>query len=120
MIIGAAIAVHREIGPGMLESVYEACLGFELLRRNLNVERQKPLASTYQGQRLDCGYRIDLLVEAAVIVEIKSVEKLERVHFAQLLSYLRFAECHVGLLVNFNVAWLSRDGIKRVVHDFPA
>jgi GxxExxY protein len=120
LIIGAAIDVHREIGPGLLENAYEACLAFELLRRNLNIERQKPLPICYQGQRLDCGYRIDLLVEAAVIVEIKSVEKLDRVHFAQMLSYLRFADCHVGLLVNFNVAWLSRDGIKRIVHDFPA
>ena len=120
MIIGAALDVHREIGPGMLESAYEACLAFELLRLNLNIERQKPLPLTYQGQRLDCGYRIDLLVETAVIVEIKAVERLERVHFAQLLSYLRFADCHVGLLVNFNVAWLTRDGIKRVVNNFPA
>jgi len=120
VIIGAAIDVHREIGPGLLESAYEACLAFELLRRNLNIERQKPLAVSYHGQRLECGYRIDLLVETAVIVEIKSVEKLDRVHFAQMLSYLRFAECHVGLLVNFNVAWLSRDGIKRIVNNFPA
>ena len=76
VIIGAAIDVHREIGPGLLESAYEACLAFELLRRNLNIERQKPLPVSYQGQRLECGYRIDLLVETSVIVEIKSVEKL--------------------------------------------
>ncbi len=119
LIIGAAIDVHREIGPGMLESAYDACLAFELLSRNLNIERQKPLPLAYRGQRLDCGYRLDYLVEAAVIVEIKAVEKLERVHFAQLLSYLRFAGCHVGLLINFNVACLSRDGIKRVVNNFP-
>jgi GxxExxY protein len=119
VIIGAAIDVHREIGPGMLESAYEACLAFELLRRNLNIERQKPLPLTYQGQRVDCGYRIDLVVEGAVIVEIKSIQKLERVHAAQLLSYLRFAGCPVGLLVNFNVEWLTRHGIKRVVHNFP-
>jgi len=119
VIIGAAIDVHREIGPGMLENVYEACLAYELLRRDLNIERQKPLPLTYQGQRLDCGYRIDLLVEDAVIVEVKSIQKLERIHAAQLLSYLRFAGCHVGLLVNFNVEWLTRHGIKRVVHNFP-
>ena len=118
VIVGVAIDVHREIGPGMLESAYEACLAFELLRRNLNVERQKPLPLTYQGQRLDCGFRIDLLVEAAVIIEIKSVERLERVHFAQLLSYLRFAECHVGLLVNFNVARLMH-GVKRLINPTP-
>ena len=82
------------------------------------IERQKPLPLTYKGQRLDCGYRFDLLVEGAVIVEVKSIEKLERVHFAQLLSYLRFASCQVGLLVNFNVAVAHREtGIKRVVHD---
>jgi len=117
LMIGGAIDVHREIGPVMLESAYDACLAFELL--SLNIERQKPLPLAWRGQHLDCGYRLDLLVETAVIVEIKSVEKLERVRFAQLLSYLRFAGCHVGLLINFNVAWLLRDGIKRIVHDFP-
>jgi len=119
MIIGAALDVHGEIGPGMLESAYEACLAFELLRRDLNIERQKPLPLIYRGQPVDCGYRIDLLVERAVIVAVKSIQKLERIHAAQLLSYLRFADCHVGLLVNFNVEWLTRHGIKRVVHNFP-
>ncbi len=117
-IIAGAIAVHHELGPGLLEHAYEACLTFELLARGLSIERQKPLPVIYKGQRLDCGFRIDLLVENAVIVEVKAIERLERVHSAQLLSYLRFAKCQVGLLVNFNVKWLVEDGVKRVVNGF--
>jgi len=119
-IISASIAVHRELGPGMLESAYEACLAFALLDRGLFVERQKALPLTYRGQILDCGYRIDLMVERLVIVEVKAVERFERVHSAQLLSYLRLSGCKVGLLLNFNVKWLVDDGIKRVVNGFPA
>jgi GxxExxY protein len=118
-IIGAAIEVHRELGPGLLEQSYEACLCFELLHRGFNLERQKRLPVSYKGQTLDCGYRIDVLVEGAVVVEVKAIEALERVHVAQLMSYLKFAHCTVGLLFNFNVAWLKRNGIKRVVNDFP-
>jgi GxxExxY protein len=118
-IIGAAIEVHRELGPGMLERAYERCLALELLERGLKIERQKLLPLTYKARLLNYGYRLDLLVEDAVVVEVKSIEKLERVHLAQLLSYLRFSGCHVGLLLNFNVAWLTRDGIRRVVLDFP-
>ncbi len=118
VIIGAAIEVHRELGPGMLESAYEACLTFELLRRDLKIERQKLLPVRYKEQSLHYGYRLDLLVEDAVIVEVKSIERLERVHSAQLLSYLRFTGCHLGLLFNFNVAWLVRDGLRRIVNDF--
>ena len=118
-IIGAALEVHRELGPGLLEQAYEACLAFELLSRGLSIERQKPLPLTYKRHPLDVAYRIDLLVENVVIVEVKAVEKLERVHAAQLLSYLKFAECQVGLLLNFNVSWLTRDGLKRVVNGFP-
>jgi len=118
-IIGAAIDVHRELGPGMLESAYEACLMYELLQRHLHVERQKPVAVSYKNQTLDCGYRIDLLVADEMIVEVKSVEKLERVHSGQLLSHLRFAKCRVGLLINFNVKWLLEHGVKRVVNGFP-
>ena len=117
-IIGAAIEVHRHLGPGLLEQAYEACLSFELLSRGHTVDRQKALPLTYKGQRLDCGYRIDLLVDGAVIVEVKAVEKLEPVHAAQLLSYLRFAACQAGLLFNFNVKWLTQDGLKRVVNGF--
>jgi GxxExxY protein len=118
-IISAAIAVHHELGPGMLESAYEACLTYELLDRGVSIERQKSLPLTYRGQVLDCGYRVDLLVESAVVVEIKCIERFERVHSAQLLSYLRFSKCKVGLLINFNVKWLTEDGIKRVVNGFP-
>jgi GxxExxY protein len=118
-IISAAIAVHRELGPGMLESSYEACLMYELLSRGFSVERQKPLPIVYQGQTMDCGYRLDLLVESKVVVEVKSVERFQPVHGAQLLSHLRFSECKVGLLVNFNVKWLVKDGIKRIVNGFP-
>jgi GxxExxY protein len=119
-IIGAAIAVHRELGPGMLESTYEACLTFELVERGLRFERQKALPVIYRGHRLDCGYRIDLLVENDVIVEVKSVERLERVHSAQLLSYLRLAKRRFGLLFNFNVIWLVDQGLKRIVNGFEA
>lgn len=118
-VISAAIAVHQALGPGMLESSYEACLTYELLDRGLFLERQKPLPIVYRGQILDCGYRLDLLVEGRVVVEIKSVERFERVHAAQLLSHLRFSKCKVGLLINFNVKWLTREGIKRVVNGFP-
>ena len=111
--------VHRELGPGLLEQSYEACLTFELLQRGLSIERQKPLPLTYKNQRLDCGLRIDLLVEEAVVVEVKAIERFERVHVAQLMSYLQFADCRVGLLVNFNAALLARDGLKRLVNAFP-
>ena len=118
-IIGAALAVHRELGPGMLEKAYERCLAFELADRGLHLERQKTLPLTYRGMRLNCGYRIDLLVEDLVVVEVKSIERLERVHSAQVLSYLRMLKRSVGLVINFNVQWLIRDGIRRIVNGFP-
>jgi len=118
-IIAAAITLHRELGPGMLESAYEVCLAYELIERGLTIERQKPLPIVYRGQTLDCGYRVDLLVEGAVVVEVKSVEKFDRVHGAQLVSYLRLSGCKVGLLINFNVKWLVEDGIMRKVNGFP-
>ena len=114
-IIGAAIAVHRELGPGLLESAYEACLTHELTQQGLKVERQKPMPVTYKGLRLDCGYRLDMLVEEKVVVEVKSVKKFDAVHEAQLLSYLRLSGCKAGLILNFNVP-LLRDGIKRMVN----
>ena len=118
-IIAAAVSVHRELGPGMLESAYEACLAFELTDRGLSVERQVALPLTYRGHVFDCGYRIDLIVENEVIVEVKSVEKLDRVHHKQLRSYLQQRPSKVGLLINFNVAWLIPDGVKRIVNRFP-
>ena len=113
-VIGAAMAVHRELGPGLLESAYEACLAFELVERGLSVERQKALPVKYRGVNVDCGYRIDLLVEGKVIIELKAVERLEPIHEAQLLSYLKLSGCKVGLLINFNVKVL-KSGIRRLV-----
>ena len=113
-IIGGAIAVHRELGPGLLESTYEACLTYELIDLGLAVERQKQLPVTYRGKRIDAGYRIDLLVEGTVIVELKAVDRVEPIHEAQLLSYLKLSGCKVGLLINFNVKVL-KDGIRRRV-----
>ncbi len=117
-IIGAAIEVHRALGPGLLESAYEACLAFELIDRGMRVEQQKSLPVTYRGIQLDAGYRLDLLVEDAIIVEIKAVDQLAPIHQAQLLSYLKLSGCHVGLLINFNVKVLKQ-GIKRVVNNYP-
>jgi GxxExxY protein len=117
-IIGAAIAVHQALGPGLLESAYEACLAFELRQRGLKVEQQKPVPVVYRDVKLDCGYRLDLLVEDCVIVEIKSVDHLAAIHEAQLLSYLKLTGCKIGLLINFNVKMLM-SGIKRIVNDFP-
>ncbi len=113
-IIGAAIEVHRELGPGLLESAYEACLSHELVERGIAFKRQWPLPVAYKGQLIDCGYRIDLLVAEEVIVELKSVEVLSPVHEAQLLTYLRLSKKRVGLLINFNVKVLT-NGIKRRV-----
>lgn len=118
-IIGAAIAVHRELGPGLLESAYEACLEYELLDRGFQVERQKELPVIYRGMRVDCGFRLDLRVNGLVIVELKAVERLDRIHEAQLLSYLKLTDLHLGLLINFNVTRLM-DGFKRLVRDFPS
>ncbi|MBA7643125.1 hypothetical protein ES703_50837 [subsurface metagenome] len=117
-IIGAAIEVHRALGPGLRESAYEACLAFELAEQGLKIEQQKPLPLVYREVKLDCGYRIDLLVEKAVIVEIKVVDRLAPIHKAQLLSYLKLSGYNVGLLINFNVKVL-KDGIVRVVNNFP-
>ena len=118
-IIGAAIEVHRALGPGLLESAYEACLHYELVTRGLNVERQKPLPLVYAGVSLDCSYRMDLVVEQSVIVEVKAVAKIDAVHEAQMDSYLRISDLRVGLLLNFNVKNLSLGGIKRRVNRFP-
>ena len=117
-IIGAAIEVHRALGPGLLESAYEACLAFELAEHGLKIEQQKSLPIVYRQVKLDCGYRLDMLVENAVIVEIKVVDRLVPIHKAQLLAYLRLSGCKVDLLINFNVKVL-KDGVVRMVNDFP-
>jgi GxxExxY protein len=117
-IIGAAIEVHRALGPGLLESAYEVCEAFELNERGRKVDRQVPLPVVYKGVKLDCGYRLDLLGDDLVIVEIKAVDALNDVHKAQLLSYLKISGLNVGLLINFNVKMLKH-GIVRVVNNLP-
>ena len=115
--LGAAIEVHRETGAGLLESTYEQCLCRELSLRGLRVECQKELPVNYKGMKLDCGYRVDILVEGVLVIEIKSVEKLLPIHEAQLLTYLKLGGWLLGLLINFNVEVL-RLGIKRLVNNF--
>lgn len=116
-IIGAAIEVHRHLGPGLLESAYEECLCYELSQTGLAFERQVPLPVAYKGVKLDCGYRMDMVVNNSVIVEIKAVDCLAPIHSAQLLTYLRLTGMHVGLLMNFNIPML-KDGLKRLVNSF--
>ena len=111
-IIGCAIEVHKALGPGLLESAYEECLFYELMAAGLKVERQKPLPVVYKDVKLEAGYRVDLLVEDKVVIELKSVEALNDVHTAQVLTYLKLSGCKLGLLMNFNVTKLV-DGIKR-------
>ncbi|MGD0397838.1 MAG: GxxExxY protein [Syntrophobacteraceae bacterium] len=111
-IIEAAIEVHKVLGPGLMESAYEECLCRELALRGIGVERQLPLPVEYKGARLDCAYRVDLLVEQSVVVEIKSVSSIEPIHEAQLLTYLKLGGWKLGLIVNFNVPVL-KDGIRR-------
>ena len=114
IVIGLAINVHKNLGPGLLESAYEECLFYELNENNLFVEKQKPMPLIYKEVKLDCGYRIDLMVERKLILEIKSVEALNDVHLAQVLTYMKLSKCKLGLLINFNVKYL-KDGIKRVI-----
>ena len=116
-IIGAAIEVHKGLGPGLLESAYETCQAFELRQHGFKVEQQLPLPVVYKDVKLDCGYRLDLVVEDSVILEIKAVQELAPIHDAQLLSYLRLSGKSVGLIINFHVHVL-KDGLKRVVNEF--
>jgi GxxExxY protein len=113
-IIGCAIEVHKQLGPGLLESAYEECLSYELEQAGLNITRQKPVPVVYKEIKLECGYRIDILVENCVVIELKSVEALNQVHEAQILTYLKFAKKEVGLLINFNVT-LLKNGLKKYV-----
>jgi GxxExxY protein len=113
-ILNCAYKVHGSLGPGLLESAYEECLYYELDKAGISVAKQQPMPLIYEEKKLDIGYRIDLLVEGKVIIEIKSVEILNPVHFAQLLTYLKLSKCRVGFLINFNVESL-KDGIKRVI-----
>ncbi len=113
-ILSCAFKVHSALGPGLLESAYEECLYYELNKAGLHAEKQKPMPLVYEDVKLDAGYRIDLLVENRVVVEIKSVEALNDVHMAQIITYLKLSGCRIGLLLNFNVASL-KNGIKRVI-----
>ena len=115
-IIGAAIEVHKKLGPGLLESVYEECVCHELSLRGISFERQKPLPVVYKGKKLDCGYRLDIVIEKAIIVEMKSCEKIEPIHRAQLLTYPKLSGLNLGLLLNFNTP-VMRDGIVRIVNE---
>jgi GxxExxY protein len=117
LIIGAGIEVHRRLGPGLLEKTYEVCFGAELRHRGALVECQVPVPVVYRDVRLDCGYRIDMLVEKTVVVELKVVRTIAPVHVSQVLTYLRLADLQVGLLFNFNVKTLAAGGIKRILLD---
>lgn len=117
-IIGAAIEVHKVLGPGLLESAYEVCVAYELRQLGIKVEQQKPLPVIYKDVKLDCGYRLDLVIEDSVIVEVKAIEQLASIHDAQLISYLRLADKRVGLLINFHVQ-LLKNGVRRIVNNFP-
>ena len=116
MIVNCAYKVHCALGPGLLESAYEECLYYELQKEGLKVEKQKPLPLIYKEVKLDIGYRVDLLVNHKVVIEIKAVEVLNDVHLAQILTYLKLSGCKLGLLINFNVA-LIKNGIRRVVNN---
>lgn len=113
-IIGCAIEVHKHLGPGLLESAYEDCLYYELCKSELHVRRQVPVPVIYKEIKLECGYRIDILVEEKVVIELKSIECFSPVHEAQILTYMKFANIRIGLLMNFNVT-LLKNGIKRYI-----
>lgn len=113
--IGCAIKIHKALGPGLLESAYQECLHYELTQQNLYVEKEKPLPLVYEQVKLECGYRVDLLIEKKLLVEVKAVENLHPVHMAQVLTYLRLSNCKLGLLINFNVP-LLKEGIKRIIN----
>ena len=115
LIIGLSIDVHKSLGPGLLESSYKECLYYKLRKEGHLVEKEKPMPLIYEEVKLDCGYRIDLLVEKKVVIEIKSVDALNDIHFAQVLTYLKLGHYKLGLLINFNVV-LLKEGIKRVVN----
>lgn len=116
LVLDSSIKVHRALGPGLLESAYQACLAFELRERNLKVEIEKPIPLVYKGVEMDVAYRVDILVADKVIIETKSVKRLDEIHMAQVLSYLKLANLKLGLLINFNEILLKR-GFKRIVNN---
>lgn len=115
IVFESALKVHKNLGPGLLESAYEECLFYELKKSNLIVEKQKALPLIYEEVKLDVGYRIDIIVENKFIIEVKSVESLNEVHLAQVLTYLRLSNCKLGLLINFNVK-LLKEGVRRIIN----
>ena len=115
LVVGCAMRVHSALGPGLLESAYEACLQYELIKSGLRVEAQKPLPLVYHSVKLECGYRVDLLVESKLIIEVKAMEALAEIHFAQVLTYLRLSNLRLALLLNFNVVHM-KDGIRIIVN----
>lgn len=116
IVFNCALKVHQTLGPGLLESAYEECLFYELKKTGLEIQKQKPLPLIYEEVKLDVGYRLDIIVENKLILEIKSVDTLNDIHFAQLLTYLKLTNCKLGLLINFNVV-LIKNGIRRVVNN---
>ena len=116
IVFDCALKVHKSLGPGLLESAYEECLYYELRKTGLEVKKQKPLPLIYEDVKLEIGYRVDLIVENKVIIEIKAVEALNDIHLAQILTYLKLSDCKLGMLINFNVT-LIKNGIKRVVNN---
>ena len=116
IVFDCALKVHKTLGPGLLESAYEECLYYELKKTGLNVVKQKALPLVYEDVQLDIGYRLDIIIEEKLILEIKSVDALNDIHFAQLLTYLKLTNCKLGLLINFNVV-LIKDGIKRIANN---
>lgn len=116
-VIGCAIKVHKTLGPGLLESAYQECLFYEIQKVGLKVEKEKPLPLIYEEVKLNCGYRVDLMIENQIIVELKVVDELTDIHLAQVLTYLKLADCRIGLLINFNVTQLTK-GLKRVINKY--
>jgi GxxExxY protein len=116
-IIGCSIKIHKALGPGLLESAYKECLFYKLNQDGIYVEKEKPMPLIYENVNLECGYRIDLLVENKVVIEIKSVESINEVHVAQVLTYMKLGSFRLGLLINFNV-FLLKNGIRRIVNEF--
>ena len=114
--IGEAIDIHKQLGPGLLEKVYVECLYYRLLKRNLIIEKEKPIAVVFEDVRMDCGYRADLLVENKLVIEAKAIEAIADIHVARTLTYLKFANCKLGLIINFNVS-LLKNGIRRVAYN---
>jgi len=114
-VFKAALNIHKELGPGLLESAYEECLFYEIKKTGLKIEKQKPLPLIYEDVKMDIGYRVDIIIENKFIIEVKSVETLNDVHLAQLLTYLKLSNCKLGMLINFNVSFL-KNGVKRVIN----